>query len=255
MDQGPDAVVFDLDGVIMFTARLHAAAWKELFDNFLRARAVGEPFLPFDADRDYREYVDGRPRYEGVLSFLTSRGIHIPYGTPSDPPFALTVCGLGNQKNEIFNRKLREVGVEVDQDAVRLVRELRSHGVRTGLASSSKNAVPVLETAGIRDLFDAVVDGIVSDRLGLRGKPQPDIFLQCLAWLTDHVNPLRAAVVEDAIVGIEAGRLAGFGLVLGVDRNESGELARHHADWVITSFREITAVKLIRYFKERLRVA
>jgi trehalose 6-phosphate phosphatase len=256
MSDGPDAVIFDLDGVITFTARVHAAAWKQLFDDFLRQRSAGagQPFRPFE-DSDYYAYVDGKPRYDGVLSFLQSRDIHIPYGNPSDPPTAMTVCGLGNRKNEMFNQKVRESGVDVDQEAIRLVRELRSRGVRTGIASSSKNAVPILESAGIRVLFDAVVDGLVSERLQLRGKPQPDIFLQCLAWLTQPQHPPRAAIAEDAIAGVEAGRLGGFGLVLGVDRKGSGALQRHGAHWVIRDFREITADKVFAFFTERARAA
>lgn len=257
MGDGPDAVVFDLDGVITFTARVHAEAWKEMFDDFLRdhAAADGERFRPFE-QYDYHAYVDGKPRYDGVLSFLQSRNIQIPYGDPSDPPSALTVCGLGNRKNETFNRKVRENGVDVDQDAVGFVRQLRSRGIRTGIASSSKNAVPILERAGIKDLFDAVVDGVVSARLRLRGKPQPDIFLQCLAWLTTpSPQPQRAAIVEDAIVGVQAGRLGGFGLVLGVDRSNTGELKRHGADRVIRTFGDITADQVLAFFTERARVA
>lgn len=256
MGDGPDAFIFDLDGVITFTARVHAAAWKELFDTFLREQSQksGEPFLPF-RDSDYYAYVDGKPRYDGVLSFLHSRDIHLPYGSPGDPASAMTVCGLGNRKNELFNQKVRDEGVDVDQEAMRLVRELRSRGVRTGIASSSKNAVPILEGAGIRGQFDAVVDGVVSERLQLRGKPQPDIFLQCLSWLVQPVHPQRAAIAEDAIAGVEAGRLGGFGLVLGVDREHRGALKRQGADWVIGDFREVSAEKVREYFAERARAA
>jgi HAD superfamily hydrolase (TIGR01509 family) len=256
MGDGPDAFIFDLDGVVTFTARVHAAAWKELFDSFLRDRShkSGEPFRPFH-DSDYYAYVDGKPRYDGVLSFLHSRDIHLAYGSPSDSASAMTVCGLGNRKNELFNQKVREEGVDVDQEAMRLVRELRARGVRTGIASSSKNAVPILEGAGIRNQFDAVVDGLVSERLQLRGKPQPDIFLQCLSWLIQPLHPQRAAIAEDAIAGVEAGRLGGFGLVLGVDRENSGALKRHGADWVIGDFREIDAEKVLAFFTERARAA
>ncbi|SRR5579872_306899 len=256
MNDGPDAMIFDLDGVVTFTARVHAAAWKELFDDFLRARAgkAGEPFRPF-RDSDYYDYVDGKPRYDGVLSFLNSRDIHIPYGNTSDPPSAMTVRGLGNRKNELFNHKLRDEGVDVDQEAIRLIHELRARGVRTGIASSSKNAVPILEAAGIPTLFDAVVDGVVSERLELRGKPQPDIFLQCLRWLVQPVDPQRAAIAEDSVAGIEAGRLGGFGLALGIDRNNSGALKRYGADWVIRDFHGITADKVFAFFTERARAA
>ncbi len=257
MEHGPDAVIFDLDGVITFTARVHAAAWKQMFDECLvqRSAASGEPFRPF-TDADYRACVDGKPRYDGVSSFLRSRNIDLPYGALSDPPSAMTICGLGNRKNELFNRKVREEGVDVDWDAVRFVRELRSHGIAAGIASSSRNAVPILEGAGIRDLFGAVVDGVVSERLHLRGKPQPDIFVECLRELTGgSVPPQRAAVVEDAIAGVEAGRLGGFGLVLGVDRNNSGALQNHGANWVIQDFREISVDKLLAFFAERARAA
>jgi len=257
MGDGPDAVVFDLDGVLTFTAHIHLAVWKELFDDFLRQwnATSGEPFRPFQ-EADYYTYVDGKPRYAGVLSFLRSRAIQIPYGDPSNPPSEPSVCGLGNRKNDLFNRKIREIGVSPDEEAVRLVRELRSCRIRTGVASSSKNAVPILEQAGIRDLFDGVVDGIVSERLLLRGKPEPDIFLLCLSWLTKpSLQPKRAAVVEDSMVGVQAGRLGGFGLVLGVDRSNSGALERHGADWVIRDFRKITAEKVLAFFTNRKRVA
>ncbi len=254
---GPDAAVFDLDGVVTFTARVHAAAWKQLFDDYLRSRAqrFGEPFRAFDADADYRAYVDGKPRYDGVQSFLESRAISLRWGTPSDSPELETICGLGNRKNELFNAKLREMGVDVDHEAVRFIRDLRDHGVRIGLASSSKNAVPILESVGLRDLFEQVVDGVVSERLGLRGKPQPDIFLACLQKL-GRIPPARAMVIEDAIAGVEAGHLGGFGLVLGVDRHgEATSLHDHGADWVIQSFGDISAERIADYFRERARVA
>jgi trehalose 6-phosphate phosphatase len=253
----PEAAVFDLDGVVTFTARVHAAAWKELFDEYLRSREqrFGEPFRPFDADTDYRAFVDGRPRYEGVRIFLESRDIYIPYGSPSDSPEAETISGLGNRKNNFFLMKVQELGVDVDQEAVRFIRELREVGVRIGLASSSKNAAPILQRVGLLDLFDQIVDGIVSERLGLHGKPQPDIFLKCLELL-GGTDPRRAMVVEDAIAGVQAGRLGGFGLVLGVDRhNEAESLLKHGADLVIQDFSEITVEKVAEYFRSRAKVA
>ena len=257
MGGAPQAMIFDLDGVITFTARVHAAAWKELFDQYLKARSLrlSEPFQEFDAVGDYRSYVDGKPRYDGVTSFLASRGIRIPYGNPSDDPTQETICGLGNRKDDLFREKVRKVGVEVDQDAVRLVRELRDQGVRVGLASSSRNAIPVLDQAGIRSLFDSVVDGIVSDRLQLRGKPEPDIFLQCLAQLVSDPDPHQAGIAEDAIAGVKAGRRGGFALVLGVDRNRTGALAQNGANWVINDFTHITAGKVIGVFAALARVA
>ncbi len=254
---GPDALVFDLDGVITFTARVHAAAWKELFDQFLRERAqhAGEQFRPFDIEADYRAYVDGKPRYDGVASFLGSRGIQLPYGSPSDPPNAMTVCGLGNRKDELFVQKVQQNGVDVDEDAVRFVRELRSRGVHTGLASSSKNAVPILEQVGIRNLFEVVVDGVISEEKHLRGKPHPDIFLEALEGFNSNIPPERAGIVEDAIAGVEAGRAGGFGLVLGVDRYRTGLLASHGANWVINDFSSIEADDVSSFFQNRVRAA
>jgi beta-phosphoglucomutase-like phosphatase (HAD superfamily) len=253
-----DAAVFDLDGVITFTARVHAAAWKQLFDDYLRSRQqrFGEPFHEFDEHGDYQKFVDGKPRYDGVQSFLESRGIHIPSGTPADSPEMETVCGLGNRKNSLFNQKVQELGVEVDSEAVRFVRELREGGVRVGLASSSKNAAPILERAGLLDLFEAIVDGVVSERLGLRGKPQPDIFLKCLDQLIPGGDPRRAMVAEDAISGVEAGRNGSFGLVLGIDRDaQSNALREHGADWVIRSFSGISADAVANWFRSRARGA
>ncbi len=250
---GPDAAVFDLDGVVTFTARVHAYAWKELFDEFLQTRAShsGEPFRPFDVDGDYRTYVDGKPRYDGVRSFLESRGIHLPLGTPSDSPDQQTICGLGNRKNQFFVKQLHEKGVDVDNNAVQFIRELKSRGVRVGLASSSKNAIPILERVRLRDLFEAIVDGVVSEQLRLQGKPQPDIFLKCLAKLGPFA-PERAMVAEDAIAGVEAGRRGSFGLVLGVDRHgEAAALREHGADWTIQDFREISADQVTEYFRVR----
>ncbi|MFB3916383.1 MAG: HAD family hydrolase [Terriglobales bacterium] len=253
-----DAAVFDLDGVITLTARVHAAAWKQLFEDYLRSRQqrFGEPFREFDEQRDYHKFVDGKPRYDGVRSFLESRGIHLAQGTPADPPDAETVCGLGNRKNALFNKKVDELGVDVDHDAVRFVRQLRDGGIRVGLASSSKNAEPILKRVGLLDLFEAIVDGKVSECLGLRGKPQPDIFLKCLEQLLPSADPRRAMVVEDAISGVEAGRNGGFGLVLGVDRNhQSSALQEHGADWVIRSFSEISTAAVTDYFRSRAHVA
>ena len=253
-DNLPESAVFDLDGVITFTARVHAAAWKELFDGYLRSREqrFGEPFRSFDAEHDYHAYVDGKPRYDGVRSFLESRAIELPYGAPSDPPEAETICGLGNRKNELFNAKVREMGVEVDHQAVRFVRELRAHGVRIGLASSSKNAVPILEQVELRDLFEAVVDGVVSARLGLRGKPEPDIFLTCMKQLSPQFQAERSMIVEDAISGVQAGQRGGFGLVLGVERQAQADgLQEHGASWVIRDFREISAEAVADYFRRR----
>jgi HAD superfamily hydrolase (TIGR01509 family) len=253
----PQAMVFDLDGVITFTARVHAAAWKQLFDEFLKQRSIRlhEPFREFTIEGDYLPYVDGKPRYDGVASFLASRGISIPYGSPSDPPNAETVCGLGNRKDMLFNQRVREHGVDVDHDAVRFVRELRARGVRIGMASSSRNAVPIVERVGIRNLFDAVVDGVVSDQLHLRGKPEPDIFLQCLNQLISPADPLEAGIAEDAIAGVMAGQRGGFRLVLGVDRENKGELGRNGANWVINDFKNLSADDVFAFFAKPARAA
>ena len=249
---GFDAAIFDLDGVITFTARVHEAAWKELFDTYLRSREerYGEPFRPF-TDDDYRAHVDGRPRYEGVRTFLASRGIALPHGDPSDPPDAETISGLGNRKDERFRELLRERGVEVDSDAVRFIGELRAQQTRVGVASSSRNTELVLDRAGLTNLFDASVDGVLSARLGLRGKPAPDSFLECLRRLGVS-DPRRAMVVEDAEVGVEAGRAGGFGLVLGVDRGgHAAALSEHGADWIVRDFHDVTLDQVREHFASR----
>lgn len=257
MRNDPQAMIFDLDGVITFTARVHAAAWKQLFDEFLKERSarLHEPFREFTIESDYRLYVDGKPRYEGVSSFLASREISVPYGNPSDPPGAQTVCGLGNRKDNLFNERVRQTGVEVDHDAVRFVRELRDRGIRVGLASSSRNAVPILERVGIRDLFDQIVDGVVSDQLQLRGKPEPDIFLHCLSQLASPADPRKAGIAEDAVSGVMAGQRGHFALVLGVDRHHTGALASNGANLVINDFSNMTADRAIEFFSDSARVA
>ena len=257
MQPGPQAMIFDLDGVITFTARVHAAAWKELFDQFLKQRALElhEPFREFTVDGDYLKYVDGKPRYDGVASFLASRGISLPYGTPSDPPTAQTVCGLGNRKDNLFTSKIHEIGVDVDHYAVEFVRQVRERAVPIGLASSSRNAVAIVRQAGISELFDEIVDGVVSDRLHLRGKPEPDIFLECLRQLDSHPEPAKAGIAEDAISGVMAGQRGGFGLVLGIDRKRNGALAHNGANWVIDDFQKITADEVEQFFAERARAA
>lgn len=222
------AGVFDLDGVVTQTAGLHAASWKQLFDDYLRQRAERDnaPFRPFDIDRDYRRYVDGRPRYDGVRSFLASRNIQLPAGTPDDPPDAETICGLGNRKNEIFNQRLKQQGVDVYDSSVAVIRQLRQAGLRTALVSSSKNAGPVLAVAGLEDLFDVRVDGIEAARLQLKGKPDPDIFLHAAKAL--GVAPQQAFAVEDALSGVSSARAAGYALVVGIDRADSAAALREH---------------------------
>jgi beta-phosphoglucomutase family hydrolase len=235
-----DAVLFDLDGVLTKTASVHAAAWKRLFDGFLEPRAAdtGETFIPFDIDADYRRYVDGKPRYDGVKVFLESRGIELPSGSPEDGPGAQTVNGLGNLKDQYFTEQLEQHGVEVYEAAVALVRTLREQEVKTAVVSSSNNCAAVLEAAGISQLFDARVDGIEITRLALNGKPAPDAFLEAAQRI--KAEPARAVVVEDAIAGVEAGRAGRFGCVIGVDLSgQSQALREAGADVVVTSLAQV----------------
>lgn len=228
-----DAVIFDMDGVVTDTASLHAHAWKQMFDEYLRGRAAehGETFLPF-RDEDYRRYVDGRPRYDGVAAFLASRGVDLPFGRPEDSPDRETVCGLGNRKNELFSYLLDRHGPQRYESTVRLVRALRQRGIRTAVISASRNAPAVLEAAGVRDLFDAEVGGQQAAELGLAGKPDPAVFLEAARRLA--TVPGRAVVVEDALAGVQAGRAGGFELVIGVDRaGHPDELADAGADVVV----------------------
>ena len=225
-----DAVLFDMDGVITRTAGVHATAWQRMFDAFLEERAArtGEPFVPFDPDAEYRRYVDGKPRFDGVASFLASRGISLPRGDPDDPPGAETVCGLGNRKNVFFREHLAQNGAEVYQHAVDLVRRLRAAAIKTAVFSASKNCEAVLRAAGVLDLFDARVDGVDAERLGLAGKPAPDMLLEAARRL--GATPGRTAVFEDAVAGVQAGRAGGFALVAGVNHTgHPGTLLEHGA--------------------------
>jgi len=233
----PDAVIFDLDGVITLTASVHASAWKRLFDEFLmrRAREGGAAFTPFDREADYHTYVDGKPRIEGVRSFLESRGIELPEGTPEDDSEVATVWGLGKLKNRYFREALDEDSVEVDLQTGALIHELRREDVRVAVASSSKNCGPILARAGLSDLFEARVDGVVSEEIGLSGKPSPDIFLEAARRV--DAKPSWSVVVEDAISGVRAGRAGGFGLVIGIDRVGAAMALRENgADLVFESF-------------------
>jgi beta-phosphoglucomutase family hydrolase len=242
---GFDAVLFDLDGVVTRTARLHAAAWKTLFDDFLRPRAAERPeaFVPFDAETDYLAYVDGKPRHEGVRSFLASRGIALPEGTPDDPEHASTIQGLGSRKDALFVARLRQDGVDVFAPAVALARTLRAQGLKTAVVTSSRNGGEVLRTADLDSLFDVRVDGMDAEAFGLKGKPHPDPFLKAAELL--GVAPGRAIVIEDAIAGVEAGHAGGFGLVVGVDRGGNREaLAAHGADVVVAGLGELDIAAL-----------
>lgn len=228
-----EAVLFDLDGVLTATARLHAAAWTRLFDDYLarRAAARNEPFRGFGR-RDYARYVDGRPRGDGVRAFLASRGIALPDGAPGDAPGRETVHGLGNRKNALFFEILETEGVDAIAGTVAVVRHLRRRGVRTAVVSSSRNCAAVLDAAAIAGLFDLQVDGVAAAQRGLAGKPAPDTFLHAAQAL--GVAPARAAVVEDAIAGVAAARAGGFALVVGIDRaGAPGDLVRAGADHVV----------------------
>lgn len=237
-----DALLFDLDGVITQTATVHAAAWKDLFDDFLDrwGREHGRRLEPFDIATDYVRYVDGRRRYDGVAEFLRSRGIELPYGDPDDPPDAQTVCGLGNRKNTYFVEHLAEQGAEVFDDTVELLCEMHRRGSKIAVVSASENAELILRRAGLLDLFDARVTGLEAAALQLTGKPAPDTFLKAAELL--GTSPERAVVFEDAISGVEAGRAGGFGLVVGVDRRGEGNLLTEHgADVVSADMREFLA--------------
>jgi len=248
-----NAVIFDLDGVITKTALVHSAAWKKMFDEFLKSWSArnNKPFREFDHERDYLPYIDGKPRYQGVKSFLEHRGIGIPYGDPSDPPDAETVCGLGNRKNQVFNEVLERDGVEVYPSTVALVHQLIGRGIRVGVASSSKNCENVLKAAGLLHLFETRVDGVVSADLGLNGKPEPDIFLTACKNL--DATPDKAVVVEDAVSGVQAGRAGNFGLVLGIAReNNAMELRLNGADIVVNDIGDIGFEGIEEWFNKGL---
>ena len=240
LPDGTHACLFDLDGVLTKTAVVHNAAWKEMFDAYLqdRSRRTGEPFVPFDPGRDYDEYVDGKPRADGTRSFLASRGIELPEGSDDDPPSAETIHGLGTRKNEIVLRRIREDGVEAYESSVRYVRAARDAGLRRAVVSSSANCRDVLIAAGIEDLFEARIDGVVAGREHLRGKPAPDTFLAAARAL--GLGPQAAAVFEDALAGVEAGRAGRFRFVVGVDRTgQADALKKHGADIVVADLAEL----------------
>ncbi len=239
----PDAVtacLFDMDGVVTQTAVVHAAAWKEMFDEFLRdhARRTGTEFVPFDPHADYDAFVDGKPRLDGTRAFLASRGIDLPEGTPDDPPGTATVYGLSNRKNALVLAKLAAGGVQVYQGSISYIRAVRGKGIATAIVSSSANTKQVLDSAGIADLFDVRIDGQIAAERGLRGKPAPDTFLA--AAEEQHVPPSRAVVFEDALAGVEAGRAGGFALVVGVDRvGQADQLKAHGADIVVKDLADL----------------
>ncbi|WP_077797224.1 beta-phosphoglucomutase family hydrolase [Streptomyces sp. JHA26] len=230
------ACLFDLDGVVTRTAVVHAAAWKETFDAFLRERD-GADFHPF-TDSDYDEYVDGRPRADGVRTFLASRGIELPEGSADDPPDAQTVNGVGNRKNELVLEKIRTEGVEAYDGTLRYIDAVRSAGLATAIVSSSANTIDVLRSIDAEHLFDVRIDGVVARERKLPGKPRPDTFLAAARDL--GVEPSRAAVFEDALAGMDAGRSGHFGYVVGVDRvGQTDALYAHGADRVVKDLAEL----------------
>ncbi len=234
-----DAAVFDLDGVLTDTARLHAAAWKTVFDAFLQAWAQrrGLPFRPFDIEADYLNYVDGRPRDDGTRSFLASRGISLPQGSGHDPEEADTVHSLGERKTRLFRQALQK-GVVAAAGAEALLKELRNAGIRTAVGSSSKNTAAILRAAGLEDQFDVCIDGLGAEALKLPGKPNPALLLEIVRRL--DIQPSRAVLFEDALAGVEAGKRGGFGCVVGIDHGKQREALRQHgADVVIESLREV----------------
>jgi beta-phosphoglucomutase family hydrolase len=230
-----DAVLLDLDGVITDTANLHAACWKQMFDEYLQKRALetGEPFRPFELATDYRLYVDGKPRFDGVRDFLTSRGIQLPEGSQNDPPQAETVGGLGNRKNELVNNVIEEVGVEPYEGTVKLIHQLRHQGFKIAVVTSSQNCEAVLKAAKLDAFFEVRVDGNTIHAQHLAGKPAADTFLTAAHAL--GVDPTRAVVVEDALSGVEAGRNGNFGLVIGVARKGNAEELRHHGAHLVVN--------------------
>ena len=240
LPSGISACLFDLDGVLTQTAKVHAAAWKEMFDAFLldRSRQTGEPFRPFELPADYAEHVDGKLRQDGVRMFLASRGISLPEGSADDSPQTETVHGLGNRKNELVLELIRKRGVGVYEGSVRFVEAVRELGLPRAVVSASKNCREVLAAAGIDELFEVRVDGVAAEQRGLRGKPAPDTFLAAAEEL--GVAPANGAVFEDAVAGVAAARAGSFGWVVGVDRIGHGAALRSHgADLVVTDLAEL----------------
>jgi beta-phosphoglucomutase family hydrolase len=240
LPDGVTACLFDMDGVVTRTATVHDAAWKEMFDEFLRARAAatGGQFAPFDPVQDYDDYVDGKPRLEGTKAFLASRGIELPPGSPDDPPGTATLAGLGNRKNELFLHVLQRDGVDVYDGSRRYLAAVRAAGLRTALVSSSANTAQVLARGLVADQFDVIVDGHVAEAKGLHGKPAPDTYLAAAAML--GVEPGAAAVYEDALAGVEAGHAGKFGIVVGVDRvGQAPQLREHGADIVVADLADL----------------
>jgi beta-phosphoglucomutase family hydrolase len=240
LPDGVTACLFDMDGVVTQTATVHAAAWKEMFDEFLRgyAERTGTGFVPFDPHHEYAAYVDGKPRLEGTRSFLAARGITLPEGTPDDQPGAQTLYGLSNRKNDLVLAKIAAGGVQVFPGSISFIHAVRELGIATAIVSASANTKQVLDSAGIAGLFDVRVDGLVAAERGLRGKPAPDTFLAAAGEL--GAPAARAVVFEDAQAGVAAGHAGHFALVVGVDRiGQAAELREHGADIVVKDLSEL----------------
>jgi beta-phosphoglucomutase family hydrolase len=240
LPDGVLACLFDMDGVVTQTATVHAAAWKEMFDEFLseRAKATGTEFVPFDSGHEYDAYVDGKPRLDGTRSFLESRGIDLPEGNPDDPPGTHTLYGLSNRKNQMVLAKIAAGGVQVYDGTIAYIKAVRKADIRTAVVSASANTVQVLQSAGIEDLFDTRIDGVIAKERGLRGKPAPDTFLAAAQALNAPAD--RAVVFEDAQAGVAAGHAGHFALVVGVDRvGQAAQLKAHGADIVVKDLSEL----------------
>jgi beta-phosphoglucomutase family hydrolase len=246
--------VFDMDGVITKTAHVHSIAWKAMFDEYLKHHCAETncTFVPFSEADDYLNYVDGKPRYEGVRSFLDSRGIELPFGAPEDEPSFTTVCGLGNKKNILFQDILEREGAEVFESSVELIKNLKAKGIKVALATSSKNCRIILKKAGLTDMFESIVDGVRSAELKLNGKPDPVIFITAASEL--GLFPEDCILVEDAISGVEAGKRGNFGLVIGVSRGMEGEkLKVHGADFVVDDLEDISPTDINIWFTKRVK--
>jgi beta-phosphoglucomutase family hydrolase len=240
LPDGVSACLFDMDGVVTQTATVHAAAWKQMFDEFLRQRAdaTGTEYVPFDPHHEYDAYVDGKPRLDGTMSFLESRGINLPEGTPQDPPGTPTLYGLSNRKNNLVLEKIVAGGVQVYEGSIAYIKAVRDGGIGTAVVSASANTVQVLESAGIEGLFDVRIDGVIAKQRGLRGKPEPDTFLAAAQAL--NVPAAHAVVFEDAQAGVAAGHAGHFALVVGVDRvGQAAQLRAHGADIVVKDLSEL----------------
>ncbi len=241
-----------MDGVVTQTAAVHSTAWKRMFDEYLRIREAKyrEPFNEFTHAPDYLAYVDGRPRYKGVETFLKSRGIDLPVGSPEDRPGSETICGLGNRKDAIFTELLERDGVHLYDSTITLIQELLKQGIQVGLATSSRNSAVILDKTRTAHLFATVVDGVVSETLGLKGKPDPAIFTTACANL--GVPAARAIIIEDAVSGVQAGAKGGFGLVIGVAReNNAPELCNHGADLVVCDLAETSVQEIDRLVRAK----